>query len=32
MRISFISLIILAGIAVGCWFAFSRSSNEKNDE
>lgn len=32
MRVSFLALIILAGVAAGCWFAFSRSSNEKKDE
>ena len=32
MGISFIGLILLAGIAVGCGLAFSRSSDEKKDE
>ena len=32
MGISFLGLIVIAAIAVGCWFALSRSSDEKKDE
>lgn len=25
-------LVVLIGLGIGCWLAFSRSSNEKKDE